>query len=120
MAVGSIVASIYNTMNERRREFAILRALGARRRTVFTAIVVEAATIAALGAACGFLAYAAILAGAAHVVRVQTGVVLQVFSLHPVLAFTPAGMVLLGAVAGILPARKAYATDVAENLYPHS
>jgi hypothetical protein len=39
VAAGSILASIYNTMNERRREFAILRALGARRSTVFSAIV---------------------------------------------------------------------------------
>src|SRR5205085_2054219 len=35
VAAGSVLASIYNTMNERRREFAILRALGARRGTVF-------------------------------------------------------------------------------------
>jgi hypothetical protein len=31
VAAGSVLASLYNTMNERRREFAILRSLGARR-----------------------------------------------------------------------------------------
>ncbi|MGE3853783.1 MAG: ABC transporter permease, partial [Planctomycetota bacterium] len=49
VAAGSIMAILYNTMNERRREFAILRALGARRRTVVSAIVAEAATISLLG-----------------------------------------------------------------------
>jgi putative ABC transport system permease protein len=55
VATGSILASLYNTMNERRREFAILRALGARKRTVFAAIVLEATTITTLGALVGFL-----------------------------------------------------------------
>ena len=120
VATGTILASIYNTMNERRREFAILRALGASRRTVFAAIIAEAGTISALGAALGFAVYAAILAGTAYVVRQQTGVVLEVFTLHPALIATPLGMIVLGKIAGILPAAKAYSTDVAENLVLHS
>jgi len=118
VAVGAILASIYNTMNERRREFAILRALGARRGTVFGTIVAESATIAALGALFGFLVYALILAGAAFVIRTQTGVSLDVFAPHEVLLAAPVGMVVLGALAGIVPALKAYATDVAGNLTP--
>jgi len=120
VAMGSILASIYNTMNERRREFAILRSLGARRATVFAVIVAEAATIGLAGAAAGFLVYALILGGAAWLVRVQTGVALEVFAWHPVLWATPLGMMVLGGLAGVLPALKAYATDVAENLTPHS
>ena len=57
VATGSILAGIYNSMNERRREIAILRALGARRATVFSAIVLEAAAIAALGMAAAFGIY---------------------------------------------------------------
>ncbi len=120
VAAGSILASIYNAMNERRREFAILRALGARRRTVFGAIVLESTTIAALGAALGYVVYGFILAFATVIVRSQTGVVLSPFSFHPVLYLAPLGMILLGALAGILPALKAYSTDVANNLTPHS
>jgi putative ABC transport system permease protein len=120
VATGTILASIYNTMNERRREFAILRALGARRGTVFTAIVAEATAISALGALVGFGVYAAILTATSYVIRVQTGVHLDALALHPVLAIAPAAMVALGAFAGLLPAQKAYSTDVAENLVPHS
>lgn len=120
VAAGSILASLYNTMNERRREFAILRALGAQRRLVFLAIVGEAAAIAALGAAAGFLVYAAILFGTAVLVQGSTGVVLAVDSFHPALVVTPLLVIALGALAGLLPALKAYSTDVAENLLPSS
>jgi putative ABC transport system permease protein len=116
----AILASIYNSINERRREFAILRALGARRRTVFSAIVLESAAIAGMGSLLGMVIYGVIMGVAAVLVRQQTGVVLDVFEAHTVLIATPIGMVLLGAVAGIIPAYKAYATDVAENLIPHS
>jgi putative ABC transport system permease protein len=120
VSLAGILASLYNTMNERRREFAILRALGARRATVFAAVVSEAAAIACAGAVLGFLVYAAILAGAAYTIRARTGVVLDLFAYHPVLWAAPLGIVALGAVAGLLPAAKAYRTDVAGNLAPTS
>lgn len=120
VAAGSILASIYNTMNERRREFAILRALGARRGTVFSAIVLEATTITALGALVGFLVYGGILSAALVIVRAQTGVVLDAMKFDHALWMTPVGMILLGALAGLVPAFKAYRTDVASNLTPLS
>jgi putative ABC transport system permease protein len=120
VAAGSILASIYNTMNERRREFAILRALGARRVTVFSAIVLESTTITALGALLGFLVYGAILSAAFVIVRAQTGVVLDAFRFDHALWLTPVGMIILGALAGLVPAFKAYRTDVASNLTPLS
>jgi putative ABC transport system permease protein len=120
VAAGSILASLYNTMNERRREFAILRALGAQRRTVFSAIVLEAVTITALGTAIGYLAYSAIIAAAFVTVRAQTGVVLDAWKFEAVHLWTPAAMIALGAIAGVVPAVKAYYTDVATNLSPLS
>jgi putative ABC transport system permease protein len=119
VAVGSIQASIYNSMNERRRELAILRALGARRMTLFGAVVLEAAAIAALGAVAGYVIHGGILGVVAAGVRAQTGVVLDVLHWDPVLVLAPASIILLGAMAGCVPAIKAYRTDVAENLVPH-
>ena len=120
VATASVLASIYNSMNERRRELAILRALGARRLTLSAAVVLEAAAIAALGAAAGFLVYGAILAGVASVVRAQTGVLIETLRWDLVMLLAPAAVVALGALAGLIPAVKAYRTDVAENLTPHS
>jgi putative ABC transport system permease protein len=120
VAAGSILASIYNTMNERRREFAILRALGARRSTVFSAIVLEALSITLLGALVGYLVYGAILTAAIVEVRDRTGVVLNAFRLDPAMWLVPLAMMALGALAGLVPAFKAYRTDVASNLTPLS
>lgn len=116
VAAGSILASLYNTMNERRREFAVLRSLGARRATIFTVIVLEAEAIALLGCALGYLVFALILVGAASLVRDRTGVVLDPWAWHPAFLWTPLGMAALGALAGLLPAVRAYSTDVARTL----
>ena len=120
VAAGSILASIYNSINERRREFAILRSLGARRKTVFMVIVLEAASIAALGVIAGFLVYAAIFTSASTIVRAQTGIVLDLLKFHPAFVVVPVCVILLGVIAGVVPAFKAYRTDIATNLTPIS
>ena len=116
VATGSILASIYNTMNERRREIAILRALGAHRDMIFSMIVLESATIAALGMLIGFGVYFGIMTFAAEIVRARVGVVIDPMAGNLVLLWTPLGMIGISALAGLIPAFKAYRTDVAENL----
>ena len=118
VAAGSILASIYNSMNERRRQIALLRALGARRAFVSASIVLEAAAIACLGMIAAFAIYAAITSGAASIVRAQTGVVIDVWAFHPIMIWAPLGLVALAALVGLVPAMKAYRVDVAENLAP--
>jgi putative ABC transport system permease protein len=120
VAAGSVLASIYNSMSARRRDLAILRALGARRRTIFGAVVAEAACIGALGAAVGYAVYFGLFAGVAGVIRAQTGVVLDLGARHPVLWICPLAMVALCAIGGVVPAIKAYRTPVAETLAPTS
>ena len=94
VAAASILASIYNSMNERRREIAILRALGARRRASLGAIVLEAATISALGMVIAFVFYFAIMTVAAGIIRSQTGVVLNPFQFNPVMLWAPAVLIM--------------------------
>jgi len=53
--IAVLFAAVQSTIDERRFESAMLRALGARRRTVFLGVMAE---FAALGAAAGFLASA--------------------------------------------------------------
>src|SRR5882724_7572744 len=118
VATASILAGIYNSMNERRREIAILRALGARRTTLFAAILLEAASISAVGMAVAFLFYALIVTVVAGIMRAQTGVVLDPLKFNTVMIWAPAALIALGALAGVIPAIKAYRTDVAEHLAP--
>jgi putative ABC transport system permease protein len=120
VAAGSVLASIYNSMSARQRDLAILRAMGARRRTIFGAVVLEAAAIGALGAVAGYLVYFGLLIGVATLIRTQTGVVLEVWEWQSVLGVCPAAMIALCALGGVVPAMKAYRTPVAETLSPVS
>jgi putative ABC transport system permease protein len=120
VAAGSVLVSIYNSMSARQRDIAILRALGARRRTVFGAVVGEAAAIGLLGAALGFAAFAALAFGVAAVIQTQTGVVLEPFKWNPVFWWGPATLVGLAMFGGLVPAWKAYRVPVAETIAPVS
>ncbi|HTB23631.1 MAG TPA: ABC transporter permease [bacterium] len=114
------VAALVNSLESRRRDFAILRALGAGRATVAGLMVLESAATGALGSLFGFAVYAAILAAAAAILRDSTGVLLGAWYWHPVLAAAPLGMTLLCGLAGLIPALQAYRVDVAAGLAPRT
>ena len=98
---------------------SLLRALGAHRHTVFSSIILEAASVAAPEWP-SFVFYGAIMSVVASTVRAQTGVVLEPAAFHTVMIWAPAGLIALSALCGIVPAVKAYRTDVAEYLAPIS
>lgn len=120
VAGASILAAVYNTIRERQRDFAILRAVGARRATLVVTILAESGAIAAVGASAGFAVYAGIMLAAASAVRSRTGVVLDPWAPHVAMLIAPLCIAALGVVAGLWPALRAYATDVASNLAPTS
>jgi putative ABC transport system permease protein len=120
VAAGAVLASIYNSMSARQRDIAILRALGARRRTIFGAVLGEAVAIGSLGSVTGLAVYAGLFSIVAEVIRAQTGVVLSLAAWHPVLWQAPVGMVALCALGGVVPALKAYRIPVADTLAPVS
>ncbi|OAM90398.1 ABC transporter permease [Termitidicoccus mucosus] len=120
VSAAGVLVAIYNSMSARRRDIAILRALGARRLSLFGIIVAEAAVIGALGMVAAFAVYGVVVGGVAAIIRAQTGVLLEIFTYNPVMLWAPLGMVALCALCGLVPAWKAYRTDVAENLSPLS
>jgi putative ABC transport system permease protein len=116
VGAATILAGLYDSMQQRRREMAVLRALGMRRRELFATVVLEASTIAALGAIGGWAVYALVLWIARGVLRAQAGVVLDPLAFHESLVLVPAGVVALGALCGLVPAWKAYRVEVASDL----
>jgi len=120
VSAAGVLVAIYNSMSARRRDIAILRSLGARRRTVFGAIVLEAASIGLLGMIAAFAVYLVIATGVAALIRAQTGVVLDPWVFDRVMLWAPAGMIVLCAAGGLVPAWVAYRTDIASNLAPTS
>lgn len=120
VSAGGVLASIYNSMSARRRDIAILRALGARRATVFGAVVLESAAIGVIGAAGAFVVYAGVVAVAAGIIHAQTGILFDIGAGDRIMFIVPPALVALCGACGVLPAWKAYRTDVAENLSPVS
>lgn len=120
ISIGTVLASIYNTINNRRREFALMRALGAGKYTLFNAVLLESTLITFVGSLAALCITFLILSAVSYVIKSEVGIVLDVIRFHYIYAVVPAVMILLGMIAGIIPAIKAYSTQVAENLNPLS
>ncbi len=116
VAAVSITVAIYNTMNERRREIAIMRSLGARRYQILTIITAEAALLSFFGAVLGLV----VCHGAEYlmrdVVEDMTGVYLDWSIFRAWELWLVLGVAGIGAVAGLAPAVKGSMTQVADNL----
>ncbi len=113
--IGMMVA-IYNTMSERRREIAVMRALGARRRTVLTIILLESMLLALLGGLAGVALGHGLIALASPLVVNYAGISVGAFSFDILEVYLIPGLIALAAVVGYLPAMAAYRTDVAKTL----
>ena len=112
----SIAAVIYNTMNERRREIAIMRSLGARRTQIFGIIVLEAGLLSFLGAAIGVVVCHLAAYGLGAVVEDRTGVYLDWLQFGAWEILLVFGVTGIGATAGLIPAVKGSRTQVADNI----
>ena len=111
-----MLTAILTSLNERRREMAILRSVGARPLDVFALLLLEAALLAAAGAVAGVgLMYAA-LAGSAPLLARRFGVVLEIGALTPYDAALLAGVVVASLVIGAVPALNAYRRSLADGL----
>jgi len=113
----AVMVALYNTMAARRREIAILRALGATRRHVFFSVLLEAAMICGLGALLGMALGHGGAALATPFLEARTGIRLDTAA--GLLAAEPAvvaAIIAMGCAAGVIPALTAYRTDVARGL----
>jgi putative ABC transport system permease protein len=111
-----ILVSIYNSVSARLREIAILRALGATRTRVLTLICLEAATIGLIGGLLGLLSGHALIAILSIFTRRYLGESLNYLAVRPAEWIYLLAVVILAALAGLVPALKAYRTPVATNL----
>jgi putative ABC transport system permease protein len=120
VGVVSVAVAIYNTLAARRREFAILRILGASRRTVFGILIGEAGLLSAAGGLLGICAGHGLVAATAGLVERGAGFRPSALVLLPGELVAYVLIVAAGALGGLLPAFEAYRTDVAGHLGPAS
>jgi putative ABC transport system permease protein len=111
-----IMVSIYNSMSDRRRDIAVMRALGARRSTVMTVILLESIGLSLGGGLAGFILGHAAIGVLSGLMVEYTGVYLGFFSFVRWEALLLPGLVVLSTLAGYLPAMSAYKTDVSRSL----
>ena len=127
----SIMVSIYNSMNERKSEIAIMRALGARRTTVMTIVLLETLMLSLAGGVAGWLIAHGLNVAISPFVEQHTGVAISFFDFAPGVTLpvlerydvkvSPEfllipGLIILSALVGLYPAYTAYRTDVAKAL----
>ena len=79
-----IMVSIYTSMNERRHEIAVMRALGARRGTVMLIVLFESILLACGGGLLGWLAGHLLVGAAGPLITGYTGVVAPFLLLAPI------------------------------------
>jgi putative ABC transport system permease protein len=115
-ALLGMLTMILSTLNERRREMAILRSVGARPRTILGLLMAEAGVLTAAGVALGILLLYAALLMVRPYIDTLYGLHLPIEPLKPSELATLGIIVVAGCVAGLLPALRAYRLSVADGM----
>lgn len=114
----AILLALYNSMEQRRRQIAVLRVLGCSRGRIFGLILTESALLGLFGAAAGILLswVGGMLVSVA--LERSVGLVVEPTVAWPMVLIVSAATVALACAAGLVPAALAYRTPVARNLRP--
>jgi putative ABC transport system permease protein len=111
-----IMVSIYNSMNDRRHEIAIMRALGAQRSTVMIVILLESVLLSLGGGLLGLAMGHGLLAIGGPWIAEKANLPLSMLQFRSVELILIPGLILLASIVGYLPAVAAYRTDVGKSL----
>ena len=120
VAVGlaGMVAVVLAGLNERRRELAILRSVGARPRDILSLLTLEGLSLTAFGALLGVLLLAGLAWALGPWLEAEYGLSPRVFSADPA-ELKLLGLVLgVGLASSLLPAWRAYRLSLADGLTP--
>ena len=118
VSLAGLVAVVLAGLNERRRELAVLRAVGAGPGHVLLLLTAEGAIVTGAGALLGALGCALLVLLAGPVLQARFGITLQL-SAPTVTQWGLLGAVLLaGMLASLVPAFRAYRLSLADGLSP--
>ncbi|MDW3183207.1 ABC transporter permease [Roseobacter sp.] len=115
-ALIGMMATIFSSLNERRREMAIFRAMGARPTTILGLLVLEAMLMAALGALLGLALLYAGLSVAQPMIDSAFGLWLPVTAPSLQELWVILAVVGAGAIVSIVPALRAYRMSLADGM----
>ena len=112
----AMLIALYTALNERRREVAVLRAIGFQARQIFALFVLESTLISALGVALGLAAAYALLWLARTPVEAHFGIPLAMVGFSSRVSLYACMVVLAGALLGCVPAIRAYRNGLIDGL----
>ncbi|WP_261816548.1 ABC transporter permease [Vibrio gallicus] len=111
-----MLSSLLTSLQERRREMAILRAMGARPRHIFVLLVSEATALTLAGILVGIAGLYALLAIVGPIIHHQYGIRIGL-NLLTSYEWTLMGLVLIaGVIIGFIPAFRAYRQSLADGM----
>ncbi|MDE2877721.1 ABC transporter permease [Candidatus Palauibacter soopunensis] len=111
-----MLVSLYTSLNERRREMAILRAVGAGPNRILALLVLESVCLAAAGALAGLAVVYGLLAAGQSIVEAQVGLFIPIRPPGPIELLLLGAVVTAGFLMGFVPAFKAYRTALHDGL----
>jgi len=112
----SILIGLYLSIIQRRRDLAIMRALGASAGEIMGAVLIEAFWVTLLGIATGWVVGTGLTYVLSGYLTQRFGFAISVFRPSPDMVSAYSAVLLMGMLAGIVPAVQAYRTDVARDL----
>jgi putative ABC transport system permease protein len=112
----SILIGLYLSIIQRKRDLAVMRALGASAVEIFGIVLVEAFLVTLLGIAAGWFVGQAVTYTLGIALARNYGLLISAFQISSEQISAFATVALVGLVAGILPAWQAYDRDVAADL----
>lgn len=116
VGVMSILISLYTSINERRREMAILRSLGASSRHVFFLLIYESSFLVLMGCIFGVASMYGLLYFVRPWLESNFSVYLPIEPLSKTEWWYLAGIFVVGTLAGLIPAIKAYLNSLQDGL----
>ena len=111
-----MLTSLLTTLNERRREIAVLRAIGARRGDVFFLLVLESTLLSAVGAFIGSLCVQITVVTLSETIEATVGIPLGGLRWTALDLYLPLAIAGGGLVLGFLPAILAYRRTLSDGL----
>ncbi len=111
-----MLSSLLTSLQERRREMAILRAMGARPRHIFSLLILEASVLTAVGIVLGISALYGLIALIGPYVATQYGIQLPLIMLSYHELMLIAAVQFSGTIIGIFPALRAYRQSLSDGM----
>ena len=115
-----LFVALIAALRERRRDVAILRALGATRQTVFGMVITESTLLAIMGGIFGLLGGHVLVNIVASIIKVETGLQFSAWYVSTGDLWILPGVGMLGILSALIPATQTYRLGVLRNLTPLS